>query len=297
MVLVSCTGIQLDDDGTTPMPGDAGAPGFDITDKNDVVDRSSGRGGAGTSELGGQSGDFSSSGGGGDGSRGGTGNDAGADSSPGGTDSGAGGDTSQGGADSDAGGASSECLKPIIEDWSQPLDENADWYVDFGDPFVEPAKKRLVLSYDDVAARSGVYEGGYVISAQVTIEGSTVFTPYPYVWEVRLPSLRRTASGGGIELGRTAYGVTEVWSNDDWPDFSGVVLPTTTVIVTQYVQADQRALAVSVTHAGKTYKTGWITGFDWPETNLGKMRFVGENNSGVYSSSSDYIFVSRVSGC
>jgi hypothetical protein len=44
------------------------------------------------------------------------------------------------------------------------------------------------------------------------------------------------------------------------------------------------------------YRSGWVTDFHWPQTNLGIMRYVGENNSGV-AGGSDLIYVGAVSGC
>jgi hypothetical protein len=187
------------------------------------------------------------------------------------------------------------CVTPIVEDWSAALGSGGPWDIGFGDPRVDTLNHRLVLSYDDVVQRNDAYEGGYYISAEVTIEGGTVFTPYPYTFEVLLPSLRRTASGSSIELGATQYGPS-AWSANDWPGFSGATLPGGKLTVRTYVKATSKALAVTVTDGKKVYKSGWVTDFHWPMTNLGVLRFVGENNSGV-AGGSDLIYVSAAVGC
>ncbi|HVY28163.1 MAG TPA: hypothetical protein VHB79_16510 [Polyangiaceae bacterium] len=187
------------------------------------------------------------------------------------------------------------CAKPIVENWSEPLSKNGAWYVGFGDPKVETAQHRLVLSYDDVAERTAPYAGSYYAESDVTIAGKTVFTPYPYCFEVLLPSLRRDATGGGIELGATQYAGS--WSTSGWGGASGTVIAGTTKLhVAYYVQATSKKFALKVSYGDKTYRSTWVTDFHWDKTDLSIMRYVGENNSSVYAGS-DAIYVDPVSGC
>jgi len=230
----------------------------------------------------------------------------------GGTDSGgttAGGTTAGGtGGGTTAGGTSTggmagapnvdpSCAAPIQEGWTAAIDtRGSDWTVAFGDPWVDVANHRLVVSYDDVASRQTAYEGGYYVAAEVTLEGGTVLTPNPYSNELRWPSLRRTGSGNGVELGADQYGVTNSWSSGDWPNFSGVTLTgTTKVLLTSYVKASAKAFAVKVTYGGKSYRSGWVSGFTWKETNLGVLRYIGENNSSAFAG--DAVYVGPLSGC
>jgi len=182
---------------------------------------------------------------------------------------------------------------PILEDWSKPLDKATDWYTAFGDPKVDTAKHQLVLSYDDVAERTQPYAGSYYAESDVTIGGKTVFTPYPYCFEVLLPSLRRNVSGD-IELGATQYAGS--WHNSGWGAASGTVIAGTTQLhVAYYMQTTAKKFAVKVSHGDKVYRSEWVTDFHWKNTDLSIMRYVGENNSSVYAGS-DAIYVDQVSG-
>lgn len=187
------------------------------------------------------------------------------------------------------------CPLAITEGWTAPIDSaGSNWHVQFGDPYVDVAKHRLVVTYDDVASPLAPYQGGYFVTTEVTLEGGTVLTPYPHATEMRWPSLRRT--NGGIELGVTKYGISEDWTSNDWPGFSGVTIAgAKTVTLTTYVKATAQALAVKVTYGDHTYRSGWISGFTWPETSLGTLRYVGENNSRI--SSGDAIYVGPLNGC
>jgi hypothetical protein len=190
-----------------------------------------------------------------------------------------------------------DCAAPIQEGWTEALSPNASWYAGFGDPHVDTANHRLVLSYDDVAERTQPYEGSYYMQSEVTLEGGTVFTPYPYTFEVFLPSLRRNAAGTGIELGATEYGPSS-WTATGWGAASGsTIAGATKLTVALYLQATSKAFAVKVSSGNKVYRSAWVTDFHWAQTNLGIMRYVGENNSGVYHGGSDKIYVSPVSGC
>jgi hypothetical protein len=184
---------------------------------------------------------------------------------------------------------------PIVEDWSTPLDKASDWYAAFGDPQVDTDQHQLRLSYDDVAERTQAYVGSYYAESDVTIAGKTVFTPYPYCFEVLLPSLRRDASGTGIQLGVTQYAGS--WSNSGWADASGSVIAGTTQLhVAYYVQKTAKKFALKVSYGDKVYRSAWVTDFHWAKTNLGIMRYVGENNSSVYQQGGDAIYVDQVSG-
>lgn len=189
------------------------------------------------------------------------------------------------------------CAAPIVEAWNVAIDSaSSDWEVEFGDPWVDTEDHRLVVTYDDVASRKTAYEGGYYVTTEVTLEGGTVLTPYPYANELRWPSLRRSADGSSIELGADEYGITKSWSNGDWPGFSGTVIAgTKTVLLTTYVKAAAQALAVKVSYGGHSYRSGWVSGFTWAKTNLGILRYVGENNSRVYAG--DAVYVGPLSGC
>ena len=189
------------------------------------------------------------------------------------------------------------CPLAIAEGWTAPIDSaGSSWHVQFGDPRVDVANHRLVVTYDDVASPISPYAGGYYVKTEVTLEGGTVLAPYPHATEMRWPSLRRSSSGSAIELGATKYGSTEVWTTNDWPGFSGAsIAGTKTVTLTTYVKATAQALAVKVSYGDHTYRSGWISGFTWPETNLGILRYVGENNSRVYSG--DAVYVGPLSGC
>jgi hypothetical protein len=191
------------------------------------------------------------------------------------------------------------CDAPIHDTWDAPLGTgHSGWRVEFGDPRVDQASQRLIVSYDDVAARNAPLVGGYYLTAEITFEGYTVLTPYPYVWEVLLPSLRRNAAGTGLQLGSTKYGQGNVWHSDLPVGFAGKTLTDTNkALVTTYIKASSKALAVKVQSGDQIYRSGWVSGFTWPETNLGLFRYVGENNSSVYSGASDVVYVGPVDGC
>jgi hypothetical protein len=189
------------------------------------------------------------------------------------------------------------CASPLAENWTAAIGSgDSNWEVEFGDPWIDVANHRLVVTYDDVAGRTSAYDGGYYVAAEVTLEGGTVLTPYPYANELRWPSLRRSGTGAGVELGATKYGISESWTSNDWAGFSGITISgTKTVVLTTYVKATAKALAVKVSYGGHTYRSGWVSGFTWPQTNLGIMRFIGENNSSVYQG--DAVYVGPLTGC
>lgn len=189
------------------------------------------------------------------------------------------------------------CAHPIYENWSAPLSESGTWRKGFGDPSVDTVNHRLVLSYDDVAERTAGYQGSYYVESDVTIEGGTVFTPYPYVFEVLLPSLRRDAQGGGVELGATQYG-PQTWSVSGWGATSGTIITATKKVhVGAYMQVAAQKFGVKVSYGDQVYRSAWVTDFHWAKTNLSVMRYVGENNSGVYHGNGDLIYVDVATGC
>lgn len=187
------------------------------------------------------------------------------------------------------------CASPLREGWTTAMGTSgSNWKLEFGDPYVDVANRRLVVSYDDVAGRTTPFEGGYYVTAEVSLDGGTVLTPYPYSNEMRWPSLRRT--NNGVELGGAKYGSSEGWTSNDWPGFSGITIAGThQVVVTTYVKATSKAVAVKVSSGNSVYRSGWVTGFTWDKTNLGIMRYVGENNSRVYQG--DAVYVGPLNGC
>ena len=189
------------------------------------------------------------------------------------------------------------CVAPLREDWSTAITASGSaWEIAFGDPSIDVANHRLVVTYDDVAARTTAFEGGYYATAEVTLAGGTVLTPYPYAREMVWPSLRRSSNGTSVQLGGTQYGQDEHWSNSTWPGFSGVsIAGTTKVLLTTYIKAAAKAAAVKVSYGSKVYRSGWVSGFTWPDTNLGILRYTGENNSAVYQG--DAVYVGPLSGC
>jgi hypothetical protein len=193
------------------------------------------------------------------------------------------------------------CDSPVHDTWDSPLGAAGapgGWHVEFGDPRVDLAEHELIVSYDDVATRNAPLEGGYAMSADVTLSGYTVLTPYPYVWEVTVPSLRRNAEGTGIELGATSYGQGNVWRTDLFPGFGGVaVAGTIKARVTTYVKAESEEYAIKVEAAGKVYRSGWLGDFTWAKTNLQIFRFVGENNGYALGGDSDVLRIGKVDGC
>jgi hypothetical protein len=192
------------------------------------------------------------------------------------------------------------CKTRIEDNWESALGaEGSLWRLDFGDPAVDTEGHRLIVSYDDIATRAEPFRESFYVSAEVTFEGGTVLTPYPHVWNVILPSLRRNAAGTGIELGATEYGVSNSWHADMPPGFAGVTVANTNQVrVTTYIQAGSKLLALKVQSGAATYRSGWVDGFSWEMTNLGIFRWVGENNSTVfYSGVSDFVYVGPMAGC
>lgn len=155
------------------------------------------------------------------------------------------------------------CAHPLFENWTAPLSSNGPWKKAFGDPAVDTTNHQLVISFDDVAERTQPYEGSYYLESDVTFEGGTAFTPYPYASEVILPSLRRDATGTGIELGATQYG-PKSWSVSGWGSASGQVLAGATKLrVGAYLQVASKKFAVKVSFGDEVYRSSWVTGFDW----------------------------------
>jgi hypothetical protein len=193
------------------------------------------------------------------------------------------------------------CDSPVHDAWDSPLGTAGSpggWHVEFGDPRVDLDAHELIVSYDDVATRNEQLVGGYVMAAEVSLSGYTVLTPYPYVWEVIVPSLRQSADGTGIDLGATSYGQGNQWRTDSFPGYGGVnVAGTTKARVTTYVQNESQQYAIKVEAGGKVFRSGWLGDFTWQKTNLQIFRFVGENNSYASAAGSDELRVGPVDGC
>lgn len=203
-------------------------------------------------------------------------------------------------AEGGSGGAPSSsegCPSPIAEAWSAPLGSSPrGWALVFGDPRVDTASHRLVISHDDVAERSTRLTGGYFVQMRVTLEGGTVLVPYPYSNEGPFPSLRRSEDGSSVELGMTQYGTEQTWSSAGWPDEGAMLTGTSEAQLTYYVKASSRAVAAKASHNGVVLRSRWVSGFTWAETSLAALRFIGMNNSKVYEGG-DAVYVGPLSGC
>ncbi len=188
------------------------------------------------------------------------------------------------------------CSSPINESWSTPLTSTSSaWNTAWGDPFIDTANRRARLSLDDVLSRNAAFAGSYYITHKLTLSGGTVFTPYPYTDGVLLPSIRR--SGNDMQFGGDRYGSVS-WSNSEPAGFAGkFATGLLTARVTSYVQAQNKRMAVKVEAGGATYRSGWTAPFTWPQTNTGIIRFVGENNSSIFSGTDDFVYVGALSGC
>jgi len=186
---------------------------------------------------------------------------------------------------------------PIVEDWTEPLQNGGTWNIEWGDPYVDSSNHRLVLSYDDVAQRNSPYVAGYYVEGDVTIAGNVAFTPYPYVDEVLLPTLRRGDRDFGLQLGATIYGVSRGFELSGWGSVSGAIVSVATKVhFASFVQATSKAFAVRIGTGDAVYRSDWVRDFHWAGTNLGIMRFVGENNSGG-TEGGGLIFVDTLRGC
>lgn len=188
------------------------------------------------------------------------------------------------------------CTQPTADAWTSALGAAGNnWQLAFGNPASEPSNNRLRLSYDDIVQRSQPYSGGFYVTYQVTLEGGTVFTPSPGLDGVVLPSMRR-AQTGGIQFGGDAYGGQ--WSDSLPAGFAGrssaAVL---SAKVTTFVKAQARQVAMKVEVDGKVYRSGWIAGTAGSQTDVGRLQLIGQNNSSVFSGSTDYVYVGPLSGC
>lgn len=189
---------------------------------------------------------------------------------------------------------STKCNSPIEERWTEPLGAHSNsWIKTWGDPYVDTTNQRLVLSTDDIVDPPRSFTGSYHVSHELTLSGGTVFTPYLYVDETILPSIRR--SGSDMQLGGCRYG-------HDWSDilpagFAGQrAANVLTGKVTTYVKAQSKQIAMKVQAGGAVYRSGWTT-MTWPETNVGIYRLVGENTGQVYQGANDEVYVGPLSGC
>jgi len=67
------------------------------------------------------------------------------------------------------------------------------------------------------------------------------------------------------------------------------------VKLTTYVKASAKAVATKVEIGTNVYRSTWVSGFTWANTNMGILRYIGQNNSRVYSG--DAIYVGPLGGC
>lgn len=199
------------------------------------------------------------------------------------------------------------CTYPIHETWADALEANSTptesgWKLLFGDPATDvaanPLRSRLRLSFDDIVENKAPLSGSFYVSHEVEVSGGTVFTPYPLTDGVLLPSLRR--SGNDIQLGGARYGWGNPWSDVEPAGFAGKRLTgTLKAVVTTFVKAQEKRVAVKVEANGVVHRSGWTAQLSSPVTDLTRFRLVGENNSAGPSSpeGDDYVFVGPLGGC
>ena len=190
------------------------------------------------------------------------------------------------------------CTSPVVEGWTAPIGTTGSgsaWEVAWGDPSVDTVNHRLIVTHDDVASRAKPFEGSYYVTATVTLTGGTVLTANTYSNEGIWPSLRRSSSGAAIELGQTAYGSSQVWSSAGWPTAGASFAVGQEVKITTYVKASAKAVASKVIVGNSVYRSAWVSGFTWPNTDMSILRYIGQNNSAVYSG--DAIYLGPLSGC
>jgi hypothetical protein len=245
------------------------------------------------------------------GAAGATGGDGGSLGGNGGSAAGApGGDGGFGHGDGNGGhggGASSTEPVAINEDWTRALDpydpylpEESDpersWWDWFGDPWVDVANNRLVVSYDDIVRRKAGIEGGYYLRQPVTLVGNTAYTTSPHLEGLLLPSVRR--NGDGIELGGMSYGDDyDSWSTTVPDEFAGAIIPDTIdAVVTLYVKMEYAEFAVKVEAGGMTYSSGWRETMFAPGTELTIVYMIGQNNSVGSGGSGDKIYIGPLTG-
>ena len=100
-----------------------------------------------------------------------------------------------------------------------------------------------------------------------------------------------------MQLGGDRYGGA-YWSDTVPSGFAGKYLSgILTAHVTTYVKAQAKQTAMKVESGSTTYRSGWTATFTWPQTNTSQFRFIGENNSVVFSGADDYVFVGPLSIC
>ena len=171
------------------------------------------------------------------------------------------------------------------------------WNSVFGDPAIDVANGRLRLSTDDVVDRAIPIAGSYYITHDLTLSGGTVFTPSVYLDSLErasLPSIRRSAND--MQFGGDFYAGS--WSDSDPAGFAGKrAAGVLTARVTTYVRGQSKQLAVKVEAAGAVFRSGWTAPLTQPKTDVTIYRFIGENNSSIYSGSDDYVYVGALHGC
>lgn len=204
------------------------------------------------------------------------------------------------------------CTSPIHTTWADtlhtpgaPPDDGAhdsDWTLAHGNsstvPASNPDRSRLMLTYDDVVKKRAPVDGSFYISHELELEGATVFTPYPHTSGVLLPSIRR--SGDDMQLGGARYGVGVPWSDSEPTGFAGRrMLGTLKAVVTTYVKAQDKRIAMKVEADGVVHRSGWTAQLTDPITDMSKFSFIGENNSkGTPSDGgNNAVFVGPLGGC
>jgi hypothetical protein len=184
---------------------------------------------------------------------------------------------------------------PSNEAWTSNF--GTTWANAFGDPLVDTANARLLLTRDDVVTRIAGFTGGYVMAFEANMVGNAALSTFVYtVPNEASPTLRR--SGNDIELGGSTYGPSESWTTTSPSGFSGnKLVGTLTAKVTFFAKAQSKQSAVKVEAGAAVYRSGWSTPYTWANTNVGRMQFVGMNNASGTGGPDDRIYVGPLSGC
>ncbi len=297
----ACSGDNFDTDGPLAFapPADAGgAPSDTVTLRPQLPN--------GAGESGGQGSDGGPGGAAGaDGNGMTAGNAAGVDGGAGGgvvDGGGAGGDGGDGGAGAEAGAAGSgaepfQCALPIVEAWDKPFGHpECAWWIRWDDPTIDFESRRLSVGYGDVAEHTEPFELGYYITTNVSMEAGIVLMPLPFVDDVPLPALRRSADGSTLELGVGKFGDVDYWESRGWPDDGAGIAGTYQAELTFFVKRTVGAVAAKVRYGDTVRRSAWVSGFTGEHRNLGLFRYVGLNNSQVYGFGGS-VYVGPLSGC
>jgi hypothetical protein len=166
----------------------------------------------------------------------------------------------------------------ITDHWLQPLtDTSTPWAMAFGDPFVDTTSRQLSLSFDDVVRRTPGYRGSYYLKFQIGVDdGAVTFHPnfngVSGVDAPNHPALR--FDSGRVTLGGDTYAGAGFGT---FGAFTGQELVTNTAMVTIYVKAEQRSIAMKV----QTDDTAAGSGFQQVSaSDVTAPLLVGANNDG-----------------